>query len=84
MKIIKNAPQIPAAPPPPKRHDCQDEMRSTELTYDTYRRFGMVIQCSCGAKYEARPMTSFRWSLWGPGPGNLYSKYQADQYWRHI
>jgi len=70
MKIIKNAPEVPR-PPVESRHDCGDRIRGWEMRgLDSYRRFGMVVECSCGARYELRALT-----FW------VRSVYSATQYW---
>jgi hypothetical protein len=84
MDIIKNAPEAPQ-PPIEHRHDCGRELRLAESarTVDAYRRFGMVVQCSCGIRYELRPMTFFKFVV-GQHFGSQSSIYSATQYWSYL
>lgn len=82
MKVAKEMPEVPCPPSEP-RHDCGDEIRGGEAKVGTYRRFGMVVECSCGKRYELRPINFARF-LVGELFGSVDSTYSATQYWARI
>jgi hypothetical protein len=89
VKVTKGAPEVPNPPTVP-RHDCGEEIRTSESAglstpgaIRSYRRFGMVVECSCGKSYELRRINFARF-LVGELTGNAESIYSATQYWARI
>ena len=83
MKVIRDGIPAELVHPTPSRHSCKVEIWSEGRSIELYTRFGTVVECSCGLRYELRPSSLFKWAL-GSGFGNLDSRYPASQYWHGL
>lgn len=73
MRIV-NQGQVP--------HRCETELR--EFQSHRFPDAGVVVECSCGLKYELRsPAGFFKW-LFGVGFGNVKGRYFPHTYWHGL
>ncbi len=84
MKIIQNAAKVPEPPRPPKVHSCEEELRRAEMDSDLSRRFGLIVQCSCGRRYQLRPTSAIRYFVGVKMFGHQESRYFVLQYWHSV
>ena len=88
-EVVTDAPEVPLPERKPLPHDCGREIRDAEGDwargdgFDSYRRFGMVVRCSCGRLYRLRALSMLR-SMTFLGRGALESRWRASQYWARI